>query len=82
MNDLEKQFEIMEKLVRPDANVREAFQGMTKLMRLFYGYMESKNDSDVSGGRGLYECGWTKPKDATSCTGRGNETGVDRSNDE
>lgn len=49
MNELEKQFEIMKKLTEPQSEVHQAFIEMTKLIEMFYRYLESKfNDSDVS----------------------------------
>jgi hypothetical protein len=46
MKKLEKQFKIVEDLCKPEGNVHEAFIEMTKLMIMFYKYLESKkNDS-------------------------------------
>jgi hypothetical protein len=47
MNEkLEEELRIMEELVRPEASKHEAFIQMTKLMKMFYEYLEDKaNDS-------------------------------------
>ena len=45
MRELEKQFEIMETMVRGDADVHQAFIEMNKLLKLMYVYLESKIDA-------------------------------------
>lgn len=47
MNDkLEEQLKIMEEHVQPEARTHDAFIHMTKLLKMFYEYLEDKaNDS-------------------------------------
>jgi hypothetical protein len=40
--DLEKQFELMKWHLKPEANVHNAVIEFTKLMKMFYEYLEQK----------------------------------------
>jgi hypothetical protein len=47
---LKRQFERVENLTKDDGEVHQAFIQMTKLLRMFYEYLEEKYDSEhVSG---------------------------------
>lgn len=41
--ELEKQFEVMEKFLRPEAVVHDAVIQFTKLMKMNYEYMKAKS---------------------------------------
>jgi len=41
--ELEKQFEVMEKYLRPEAEIHKSVINFTKLMKMFYEYIKEKS---------------------------------------
>lgn len=46
LEDLERQFKVVELLLNPEANVYKFHIENVKLMKMFYGYIESKKPKD------------------------------------
>lgn len=44
MNEIEKQFFVMNEMVKGDAKIHDAFIAMTKLLKMMYDYLEDRRD--------------------------------------